>query len=271
MTHSTEPSITVSDQWITHPAGRLFARRWDPAAVPVEGAVPIVLLHDSLGCTALWREFPERLCAATGQPVIAYDRLGFGCSDPRSGRPSLNFVAEEAHEYFPLLREQLGLEQFYLFGHSVGGGMAIECAAAAGSACLGLITVAAQVFAEQLTLDSIAEAKQLFADPAQVARLGRYHGSKAEWVLHAWTDCWLDPGFLAWSVEAVLPRVTCPVLAIHGEHDEYGSSCHPQLIAECSGGAAQYEIVAGTYHVPHRENPELVLSLVTEFLRRSGR
>ncbi|WP_246483657.1 alpha/beta fold hydrolase [Paenacidovorax monticola] len=140
---------------------------------------PIVLFHDSLGCVELWRDLPAALCLATGRPVIAYDRLGFGRSDARRLRPPLDFVAQEADDYFPVLREQLGVERFIALGHSVGGGMAIHCAAEWADTCDALVTVAAQVFAEERTLGGIRVAREQFQDPQQIERLARYHGSKA--------------------------------------------------------------------------------------------
>ena len=225
-----------------------------------------MLFHDSLGCVDLWRDFPAELCLATGRRVIAYDRLGFGRSDPRTDPPSLDFVAEEAALYFPVIREQLGLERFIAFGHSVGGGMALHCAARFAEHCEALVTEAAQVFAEDRTLEGIREAKGQFKDPAQLERLAKYHGQKAKWVLDAWTETWLHPGFASWSLDGVLPQVRCPVLAIHGELDEYGSTRHPRLIGERCGGLAQVEVLADTRHVPHRERAEAVLRLVSEFV-----
>lgn len=267
MTRSRTSDILFSDAWVEHPRGRIFVREWTPpgAAGGVAGS-PIVLFHDSLGCVELWREFPAELCVATGRRVIAYDRLGFGKSDARAERPGLDFIADEARTYFPVVREQLGLHRFVAFGHSVGGGMAINCAAAAGGDCEALVTEAAQVFPEDRTLRSIAEAKGQFADAGQLQRLEKYHGDKARWVLEAWTENWLHPGFAAWTLEPVLPRVRCPVLAIHGIHDEYGSTCHPEMIGRLSSGPAQVEILPETWHVPHRERPAEVLALVSGFI-----
>ncbi|PYQ41078.1 MAG: alpha/beta hydrolase, partial [Acidobacteria bacterium] len=64
----------------------------------------------------------------------------------------------------------------------------------------------------------------------------------------------------------VLPQVTCPVLAIHGIHDEYGSTVHPEMIGKLSRGPSHVKILPDTYHVPHRERPELIVSLASEFL-----
>ncbi len=267
MSRPRASDILPRDLWVDHPQGRIFAREWSPQGVGAHRpASPIVLFHDSLGCVELWRDFPAQLSAASGRRVIAYDRLGFGRSDAREVLPELDFIAEEARVYFPAVREQLGLERFVVFGHSVGGGMAVNCAAAFAGACDALITESAQVFPEDLTLSSIAEAKGQFVDESQLQRLARYHGDKARWVLDAWTESWLHPGFAAWSLKSVLPQVRCPVLAIHGMHDEYGTRVHPEMIGELSAGPAQVAILPDTFHVPHRERPEEVIELVCGFL-----
>ena len=132
--------------------GRVFVRRW-----PVEGSgrAPIVLLHDSLGSVAQWRELPSKLAQTTSREVIAYDRLGFGQSDPRDERPSPGFVREEATSSFAAVRDALQLERFVLFGHSVGGAMALEIAAAEGARCVGVVSESAQAFVEPRTRDGI--------------------------------------------------------------------------------------------------------------------
>lgn len=269
MSHSQASGTGVGDAWIAHPHGRLFARTWTPEPDgdrPVP-ASPIVLFHDSLGCVDLWRDFPARLSAGTGRRVIAYDRLGFGKSDPRSDRLSPSeFIADEATTYFSAIGEQLGFRRFIAFGHSVGGGMAVNCAAAFADDCEALITESAQAFAEDKTLNSIAAAKEQFRDEQQIARLRKFHGDKAKWVLDAWTDSWLHPEFASWTLEPVLPRVTCPVLAIHGVHDEYGTLRHPQMIGRLCGGKSRIEIMEDTYHVPHRERPDAVVEMVRGFL-----
>jgi pimeloyl-ACP methyl ester carboxylesterase len=270
MTATTTSRIEHHDQWVQHAQGRLFTRSWTPVdprqQASSRAASPLILFHDSLGCVELWRDFPAALSRVTGRRVIAYDRLGFGKSDARTERPSLGFVAEESALYFPALREQLGVQGFVALGHSVGGGMAIHCAAEAGSDCEALITIAAQVFAEDRTLQGIRAAREQFRDAAQVQRLARYHGDKTRWVLDAWIENWLHPGFASWTLAPVLPRVSCPVLALHGELDEYGSTRHPELIGSLCGGPARVEVLPGIGHVPHREQPQRVLPLVAGLL-----
>lgn len=248
---------------IRTPLGQLFAQTWAP---PVEQGPPIVLLHDSLGCVALWRDFPERLVQATGRRVIAYDRLGFGQSDAHPGTLAVSFVQDEASEGFAAILQHFGLSQFVALGHSVGGGMAVCCAVAYPDACVGLVTESAQAFVEEGTLEGIRAAQQQFAQPEQRARLKRYHGDKAEWVLHAWIDTWLSPAFSQWRLDEQLLRVRCPVLCLHGVHDEYGSIHQPQHLAALVSGPATVRLLPDCGHVPHREQAGEVLAALGAFL-----
>ncbi|MDG0834226.1 alpha/beta hydrolase [Pelomonas saccharophila] len=254
---------------MAHPRGRLFARAWAPAGG--NGAKPpIVLLHDSLGCVELWRDFPAALCEATGRRVVAYDRLGFGRSDAREGPMPLDFVADEARSFFPAVLAQLGIDRFAVLGHSVGGGMAVHCAAEWGARCEALVTMSAQVFVEDRTAQGIRAAGEQFKAPEQMQRLARYHGDKAAWVLAAWVGTWLDPAFAGWSLTATLPRVACAVLALHGDSDEYGSTCHPEMIGRLVSGPARVEVLAETGHMPHRERPGHIAHIVADALASTG-
>jgi pimeloyl-ACP methyl ester carboxylesterase len=257
--------LDVDDRYVAHPLGQLFTRTWFRAGQ--DGADAIVLMHDSLGCVELWRDFPGELCRVTGRTVIAYDRLGFGRSDARKDLPSRDFVLEEATVYVPVLLEALDLQSFIALGHSVGGGMAIECAAHFGARCTGLITMSAQTFVEDRTLRGIRAAQEQFKDPAQVERLARYHAGKARWVLDAWIGRWLNADFADWSLVGTLGKVACPVLAIHGELDEYGSRCHPELIARNCAGPVRVELMPETGHVPYREEPGAVLQMISGFFQ----
>ena len=255
--------IEARDVWIETGQGRLYARQWLPAR---DVLPPVVLLHDSLGCVALWRGFPEALARTLGRRVIAYDRLGFGRSDPHPGPLDPAFVTLEAEQGFAALRAQLELESFVLMGHSVGGGMAVACAARHADGCRALITESAQAFVEDYTRDGVAQARIAFRDPAQLDRLRRYHGDKARWVLQAWTETRTADAFADWSLRATLPGVTCPVLALHGAQDEYGTARHPETICALAGGPCRMELLPGLRHVPHREDEARVLALVAQFL-----
>lgn len=232
----------VQDAWIDTGYGRLFTRSWQPSneRVGTDSRSPIVLFHDSLGCIALWRNFPALLAGHTGRTIIAYDRLGFGQSNRRTDRLSLDFIQEEAQRFFPLLRAQLKFDRFIAFGHSVGGGIAAYCAAMYPS-CEALITESAQAFVEDRTRRGILDAQASFQEAESRARLRRYHGDKTDWVSRAWIETWLSPAFADWSLREILPQVRCPTLVIHGSDDEYGSRRHAELIANSVSGPAQLE------------------------------
>lgn len=257
--------MNVQDRFVVVAGGELFVRSWIPAGT--EDRAPVILLHDSLGSVKLWRDFPEALARRLDRPVIAYDRLGFGQSSPREGLPSQRFIEEEADIYFPALREALGFSRFLLFGHSVGGAMAVTIAARF-SECELVITEASQAFVEAHTLDGIRAAKTQFQKPGQMDKLARYHGDKARWVLAAWTEVWLDPGFREWQLDPFLRQVHCPVLAIHGDRDEFGTLEFPRRIAEGVQGPSAQAILANCGHVPHREQQPRVLDTVASFLTR---
>ncbi len=262
---STPDMIRAHDHWITTDGGRLFARSWDPEGPPRPAPPVLLLFHDSLGCVELWRDFPARLAGATRWRVVAYDRLGFGRSDTHRGALPPSFIRDETAN-LPRLSEQLGLEVIVPFGHSVGGAMAVATAARLPETCVAVVTLSTQAFVEDRTVSGLSDARAAFERPGQLARLERYHGAKARWVLDSWLETWLAPGFAGWSLDEDLGRVRCPTLALHGDRDEYGSPQHPERIARLAHGPSRTVVLEGCGHVPHREQPERVLDEVARFL-----
>jgi len=248
-------------------AGSLYVKRWTPEFAGTQS--PLILLHDSLGCVSLWKNFPLLLAQRLSRCVIAYDRLGFGLSDARTDQPSISFIEEEATQYFPAIIKHLSIRRYALLGHSVGGGMAINIASS-DPRCEAVITVSAQAFVQALTLKGISAAMKMFAQPGQLERLVKWHGTKAQWVLGAWSNVWLSSTFQNWSLEPYIGSVSCPVLVIHGDNDQYGSIAFPIYIAENTAGVAQTVLLKDCGHMPHKEQPEAVLSAVKGFLESNG-
>lgn len=197
--------------------------------------------------------------------VVAYDRLGFGNSDAQEKLPARKFLEEEAVKYFPAIKKHLSIQHYVLLGHSVGGGMAVNIASR-DTDCKAVITVSSQPFIEDLTIQGVKAAKQMFIQPGQIERLEKWHGNKARWVLHAWTDTWLSSEFADWSLQPPLECVYCPVLAIHGENDEYGSIAFPEFISQNSGGQGTMLLLKNCGHLPHKEKTQEVVSALKQFL-----
>ncbi len=259
-------TLTMSDYLIATQNGTLFARTWKPPNLSSDQDETILLFHDSLGCVDLWRDFPAELALATGRPVVAYDRLGFGRSDPNPARLTPNFIRDEAANIVPYLLETLRLTRIIPFGHSVGGAMAVATAAQFPFECTAVITESAQSFIEDRTLAGIRAGQAEFERKDRFERLVRYHESKARWVLDAWIQTWLAPEFSAWSLDDDLRGVRCQTLAIHGDRDEYGSLEHAERIARLTSGTSKVVPLIGCGHVPHRENRARVLQEVSHFL-----
>lgn len=255
--------VETEDRYLTTEHGDVFSRRWRTGS----RKTPIVLMHDSLGCVELWRDFPEQLAAATARDVIAYDRLGFGHSAAHPGGWSNHFIRDEAERFFPKVWQALDIEHFIALGHSVGGIMAASLAAHHPHHCRALVTIAALAFVEDRTRQGIRQAQATFAESGQLERLRKYHGSKAEWILSAWIDTWLSDSHADWTLEDSAPNITCPLLTIHGLQDEYGSVAHPQRVSALASGDRQALLLEGCQHVPHREQPERVIKTIAGFLQ----
>jgi pimeloyl-ACP methyl ester carboxylesterase len=224
--------------------GHRLAYAWYGSAA---NARPIVMLHEGLGSVALWREFPQRLADATCRRVLAYSRLGYGKSDPLTGPRSVDFMHLETLDTLPVLLDALGVEEPVLFGHSDGGSIAL----------------APHVLVEPYGLASIAAARRAYLDGDLRAKLARYHDDvdSAFW---GWNDIWLNPAFVAWNIEPLLPDIPCPVLAIQGIDDEYGTMEQIDRLQQGVRNLQRLEL-ADCGHSPHRDQPDAVLSAVKSF------
>lgn len=250
--------------------GRLFAKCWSPSSArQAAGLAPIVMFHESLGAVSLWRDLPGKLAAATGRTVVAYDRLGFGRSDPHPGRLATRFIAGEAFGDFSAVRAHFGIDAFVAYGHSTGGSIAAACAVAFPQQCAALITESAHAFVEACTLDGIRKAGREFVQPARFARLRRHHADKVYWVLDAWINTWLSAEFASWSLDDELPRIRCPVLVVHGDSDPFGSLAHPRYITGRVRSEVSVLVLPGIGHTPHRECESRFLDAVSGFLART--
>lgn len=230
-------------------------------------APTLVLLHEGLGCIDMWRWFPQQLADATGLGVFAWSRAGFGRSDPiRLPRP-LDYLEREAHVAMPQVLAAAGLDRVILVGHSDGGTIALLFAAGPHRAQVaGLVTMAAHVFVEDVTIDGIVATKQRFATSDLPDKLRRWHADNLQGAFFGWCDTWLDPGFRAWSIEDALPAVTAPALVIQGLDDAYGTPAQVEAIVGGVSGPATALLLPGIGHAPHAEDPDSVVAAISRFV-----
>ena len=233
------------------------------------GPAELLLLHEGLGSVSMWREFPAQLADATGARVVAYSRFGFGRSSPRTTPYGLRFMHEEAEEVLPALREALGLARPVLVGHSTGASMALLHAVADPGGVAGVVAMAPFVDVEPGNLASIAQAREQWRTTDWREKLARHHDD-VDAVFRAWNDTWLDPAFARWSIAADLAQVRCPVLALVGDADPYSTPRQLRLVeASITSAPVRALVLAGCGHVPHREQPAIVLREVAAFLAES--
>ncbi|MEJ5990960.1 alpha/beta hydrolase [Ramlibacter sp. PS3R-8] len=245
--------LRIEYEWVGHAPG--------PAPL-------LVFLHEGLGSVAMWRDFPQQLCAAVGARGLVYSRPGYGRSTPRPADEhwSPDFMHVQAREVLPALLDALGVnERPWLFGHSDGGSIALLHAAAFPEAVQGLVVLAPHIFVEEVSIRSIGKARDAYRHTDLRQRLARYHDDPDS-AFHGWNDVWLDAAFRGWNIEDALGTIRCPLLAIQGLDDEYGTLEQIRGIARRVPHAQLLELPA-CGHSPHRDQPEAVIAAVSRCLQ----
>jgi pimeloyl-ACP methyl ester carboxylesterase len=238
------------------------------------GAPLLVFLHEGLGSIAMWRDFPRRLCDEGGYRGFVYSRPGYGHSAPRlpDERWSPAFMHLQAHETLPTVLKAAGLdatrEPLFLFGHSDGGSIALLHAAKFPEHVRGAIVLAPHLFIEEVSLHSIAKVRTVYLETDLRTKLARYH-SDVDSAFWGWNDVWLDPAFREWNIEAEVARIRCPILAMQGTRDEYGTMRQIRRIAELRPSAdTELRELDECGHSPHRDQPERVIAESIAWLTR---
>lgn len=226
----------------------------------------LIFLHEGLGCTAMWHDFPHRLVQATQRPALVYDRQGYGRSSPRRQPPGVDYLHQEAEVLLPALLDHFGIETSLLIGHSDGGTIALLYAAQFPQRVAGVIAVAAHVLVESVTLAGIRDTVEAFQRWDLCARLSRYHGARTHEMFHHWADTWLSESFRNWNIEACLPKINCEVLVLQGLADRYATVRQVKAITEGIGSRARQCLIPSCGHTPHRETPRRTLEAMRQFI-----
>ena len=258
--------------------------RWRDRAVRIEyrwiaehdATLPLVVfLHEGLGSQSLWKDFPDRLCAAAGCRGLAYSRPGYGRSTPRGAEDAwgADFLHRQAHEVLPALLAALGVDAVreppWLFGHSDGATIALLVAAAQPQAVAGVVVLAPHTHVEAIALQSIAQARDAYLRDDLREKLARHH-DEPDSAFWGWNDVWLSADFEHWTIEREIEAIRCPLLAIQGIDDEYGTLAQIHGIARRLPQTELLEL-ADCGHSAHRDQPEAVIAATVDFLQRQRR
>lgn len=243
---------------------RLVNRCGDGAARDKTG---IVFLHEGLGSIDMWRGFPQVLCDRLGLPGFVYCRAGHGASAPCDLPRPVSYMHHEAQVVLPEILAAAGFEKVLLVGHSDGGSIAlIHAGSVESTPVAGLVTLAAHVFNEPVSIASIAAARQGYVKGDLRARLIKYHGENVDNCFYGWNDVWLSPGFADWNIERVLPNISQPLLVLQGADDEYGTRAQVSAICKGVSGPVQSVILDDCRHSPHLQQPEETLDEIAKFM-----
>jgi len=234
----------------------------------------VVFLHEGLGSVSMWRDFPARLCQALDVRGLVYSRPGYGRSTPRAPDEAWqpDFMHRQAHEVLPALLRALEVDAEHappwLFGHSDGGSIALLYAARFPHALAGAVLLAPHILVEDISVASIAKARDAYRETDLRQRLARHH-EDPDSAFGGWNDVWLLPAFRSWSIEDELAAIRCPLLAIQGEDDEYGTLAQVRGIEHRVPGT-RVLVLPACGHSPHRDQPEAVIDATRAFLFDTG-
>jgi pimeloyl-ACP methyl ester carboxylesterase len=234
---------------------------------PPAGSPTLVFLHEGLGSLSQWRDFPAAVCARSGCSGLVYSRRGHGRSDPLDGPRAIDFMHAEALDELPQVLSALGIVGPILVGHSDGGSIALIFAGARPGDVRGLILEAPHVFVEDVSVASIARIRTIYETTDLRTRLARHHGENTDTMFRGWNDVWLRPEFRQWNIEEFLRGVTCPVLVIQGEADEYGTRRQVDAVGASVRGRFEALMLPNCGHAPHVDQRPLVEAAMARFIR----
>ena len=251
-----------SRQLSVEAGGRRLNAVWLGPAPDV--APTLVFLHEGLGSIGQWRDFPAALAAASGCGALVYDRYGYGGSEPLPPpyRRELDFMHEEGRSVLPELLDRTGVQQTVLVGHSDGASIALLAASTLDSRIRGVVSEAAHVFVEAVSIASIETAVAAYRMGGLRERLARFHGESVDSAFRGWANAWLDPDFEAFHIEGYLR-----VVAIQGSDDAYGTPAQLEAIAAAVSGPVSTMLLPDCGHSPHKDARETVLQAAGDLIR----
>ena len=241
---------------------------------PIEGSntlSPLVFLHEGLGSVAMWNsrtlDWPLAVCQATGRAGLVYSRRGYGrspaISDVRgANRLPADYMHREAWEVLPDLLDAYSIKNPVLLGHSDGATIALLHAAK--FPVRATIVMAPHLWVEDISLRSIEAAKAAFEHGELRSKLARFHDD-VDGAFWQWNDVWLSDAFRSFDIRNECQRITSPVLAMQGVDDIYGSLRHIEELH--TQGTVRREVLQHCGHSPYKDQPQLSLELITDFLK----
>lgn len=275
--------VSPKDQYIPLNGLQLHYLEWGKSGTPT-----VLLLHGLMCHAHIWDDLAVDL--SHQYHVLALDQRGHG----DSGWSNQGFYNVDSHFCdIAQLIDALGLEQFILLGHSMGGRNALFYAACVPERVKQLILVdtrpgqnarAASELKRQLDClptrpESLDAASQAFGDlypmiskewrkyMAQYAYQEFEDGLLVSKYDTLMTDQLENAGYEAEDLRYLFGSIVCPTLIIRGEESLFLSREDAMEMARSIPNAVLKEIPRST-HMPAQENPEVFKKVIFEFLGR---
>jgi len=229
----------------------------------------LVFLHEGLGSILQWKDFPEIISQKFKLPVLLYDRYGHGKSQKLDEERNSNFLHKEATDFLPELLKQLNINnKLILIGHSDGGTLALIFASLFPDKICFLITEAHHIVVEEMSKAGIFKAIKLYKSGWLRERLEKYHGENTESMFYGWANTWTGVDINNWNIVNILPQITCPVLAIQGVNDEYGTLEQLNILKQKCKTEVEIHYLDNCGHVPHFQLKDQVIEIIINFYNK---
>jgi pimeloyl-ACP methyl ester carboxylesterase len=245
---------------------------------------PVILLHGWINSWDVWRDSMIALGYEGNHRVYALDFWGFGDSDTNSNNPTDTFQIVSYVEMVHQFMESLGIQKAPIFGHSMGGTVALQMAlsypdrvtkvAVVGSPIIGSSlnpflrlagygTIARLVWRFPLLLHLVmrillagdsSKVRQMISRDVQRTTLESFFRSIGD--------------LRQTDLRDRLPTLKQPALGIYGTHDNIVSPANANLLK--SGiRTSQVAMMENSRHFPMSDEPETFISTLHYFLNNS--
>jgi pimeloyl-ACP methyl ester carboxylesterase len=239
------------------------------------GEPSLVFLHYWGGTHRTWNKVAAEL--QSSYRIVTYDMRGWGQSGATENGYSIAALADEA----TALIQHLGLKQYVLIGHSMGGKVAQLVASRDPAELVGLILVApATPTPSHLPEEAKQQQVHAYDNRETVIQTIAFLTARtpdAETVEQIVQDSLsgTPEAKLAWPISAMLEdispevsKITVPTLVLAGEHDQLDSveQHRREVIARISG--ARLEIISDSGHLLPIDEPVRTARAIDQFVRQ---
>src|SRR3989344_2332100 len=243
-------------------------------ATPAGGQGEALLILHGWGASSESWILLQRALSKEGFRVIAIDLPGFGRTNP----PAVAWGVQEYANFVERFVSAIGLDKFFLLGHSFGGQIAISFTVEHQELVKKLILAAPPgirrppgMKEKLVAVFSKITNTILWVVPSRGAReqlkklgyrlIGRRDYFKAEGVMRE-----IMQRVIREDLFSVFSQIRVPTLIVWGDDDRLVPVEDAYvLVREIPHSAV--EIISGAGHVPHLKTPEKLSQLVTKFLK----